>query len=293
MQVMFFNVSTPWTKAHKSRLFTSRSSFSNRWSLSATSEFVLARSLSTSRSISCSCSSIGSSLFWYSFLAFSKFSRITSVNASSPCATTSHRSPERNHISQPQGVSPIHEQLEHDLQRRAFPLQSAGNRDECLNQRRAERVDHLEHRPVGFPCQQHFQDLGPHLGRLLERLFQLRAARIVLRLQHTLLCNQWEVAVFQRDRVEAALPMAQDVGKIELLDARHVVADQIAQITLPSHEADDRYRSFGLAGLDQLGKLVPLGLHEAQIRRSGSPARESVRRGKESARRNRATWRGH
>ena len=47
-----------------SRLLTSRSSFSNRWSFSATSVLVLARSRSTSRSISCCCSSIGSSLFW-------------------------------------------------------------------------------------------------------------------------------------------------------------------------------------------------------------------------------------
>ena len=93
MQVMFLSVSTPWTRADSSRLLMSRSSFSNRCSFSAISLFVFARSRSTSRSISCCCSSIGSSLFWYSFLAFSKFTRITSVNASSPWATTSHRSP--------------------------------------------------------------------------------------------------------------------------------------------------------------------------------------------------------
>ena len=61
----------------------------------------------------------------------------------------------------------------------------------------------------------------------------------------------------------------QHVGEVELLHPGHVVANQVPQITLASHEADDRHRAFGLAGLDQLGKLVPLGLHEAQIRRVG------------------------
>ena len=57
----------------------------------------------------------------------------------------------------------------------------------------------------------------------------------------------------------------QHVGEVELLDAGHVLADQFPQVTLPGHEADDRHGAFGLAGLDQLGQLVPLGLHEVQM----------------------------
>ena len=69
----------------------------------------------------------------------------------------------------------------------------------------------------------------------------------------------------------------QHVGEVQLLDPGHVLADQVPQVTLAGHEADDRHRAVGLPGLDQLGQLVPLGLDEAQVRRvRGQPEDQFV-----------------
>ena len=101
--------------------------------------------------------------------------------------------------------------------------------------------------------------------------------------ENPLLGDDRQVAVFQRDRVEAALPVREHVGEVELLHPGHVLTDQLPQVTLPGHEADDRDRAIRLAGLDQLGQLVPLGLDEARCRPSAWPARGSTRRGTGSA----------
>ena len=121
---------------------------------------------------------------------------------------------------------------------------------------------------------------------------QLGPARIVLGLQHPLLGDDREVAVLQRDRVEPALPVRQHVGEVELLDPGDVLADQFPQVTLAGDEADDRDRAVGLAGLDQLGELVPLGLDEPQVGRVRGQPEDQLVEEQDQARRSRATWRG-
>ena len=199
---------------------------------------------------------------------------------------------QRDHIPQTQRVSPIDQQLEHDLEGGALPLQRTRHRHQGLDQCRAEGVDQLEHRPVGFPGQQNLHDLLPHLGRLLEGFLQFRPARIVLGSENPLLGDHREVAVFQGDRVEPALPVRQHVGEVELLDPGHVLTDQFPQVTLPSHEADDRDRAIRLAGLHQLRQLVPLGLDEANVRRVRGQPEDQLVEEQDQRRRSRATWRG-
>lgn len=129
----------------------------------------------------------------------------------------SHNIPEvaqRNDIAQTQSVAPVDEKLKHDLEGGAFPLQRTRHGHQCLDESRAERVNELEHGPVGFPRQQDFHDLRADLGRLLEGILQLGPTRIVLRSQHPLMGDQREVAVLQRDRVEPAFPVGQHVGEV-------------------------------------------------------------------------------
>ena len=191
-----------------------------------------------------------------------------------------HHVPEvaqRDHIPQPQGVPPIDQQLEHDLEGGALPLQRTRYRHQGLDQCRAEGVHQLEHRPVGFPGQQDLHDLLPHLGRLLEGFLQFRPAGIVLGAQDPLLGDDREVAVLQGDGVEPPLPVREHVGEVELLDPGHVLADQVPQVTLAGHEADDGDRAIRLPGFDQLRQLVPLGLDETHVRRvRGQPEDQLV-----------------
>ena len=95
------------------------------------------------------------------------------------------------------------------------------------------------------------------LDRLLEGLVQLLARRLVLRLQDALLGDGREVAVLQRDRVEAALPVPQGVGEVELLGAGDVLADQLAEVALAGDEADDRDRPVGRLASTSLASFCP------------------------------------
>ena len=266
MQVMFLRVSTPWTRAHKQQALhqpvvvrrTAGVSRPRRGSC-------LARTLSTSRSISCCCSKHRQQLVLVELLGVLEVrphhvgERFVAVGHHVPQIT------ERDHVPQPQRVPPVDEQLQHDLEGGPLPLQGARHGHERLDEGRAERVDHLEHGPVGLPCQEHFHDLGPHLRRLLERLFQLGPARTVLRLQNPL----WAItgrlrssSVIVWNRPSQWLSTSE---KFSCSDPGHVLADQVPQVPLPGHEADDRHRAFGLAGLDQFGQLVPLGLQKANV----------------------------
>ena len=221
MQVMFLSASTPWTRARQQQALDEpvvvleplQPARRSRRSSSA-------RSRSTSRSISCCCSSIGQQLVLVELLGVLE---VHPHHVGERLVAVGHHVPQvaqRDHVPQPQGVPPVDQQLEHDLQGGPLPLQGTRDRHQGLDQRRAERVDQLEHRPVGFPGQQDLHDLLPHLGGLLEGVLQLGPAGVVLGLQHPLLGDHRQVAVLQGDRVEPALPVRQHVGEVQLLDAR-------------------------------------------------------------------------
>ena len=191
---------------------------------------------------------------------------------------------QRDHVAQPEGVPAVDQQLQHDLQGRPLPLQSAGDRHQRLDQGRAEGVDELEHRPVGFPGQQDLHDLLPHLGGLLERLLQLGPAGIVLGLQDPLLGDHRQVAVLQGDRVEPAFPVLQYVAEVQLstpvtfspISSRRSRC-RATKLMIGTGRSD-------LRDSTSLASLCPSS-GRSPGRPSGWPARGSARRGTGSGRR--------
>ena len=142
MQVMFLSASTPWTRADSSRLLTSRSSFSNRWSLAAISSLVggpLPVHLQVDLVLL---------LQHRPELVLVEPLGVLEVDphhVGERLVAVGHHVPQvaqRDHVAEPQRVPPIDQQLEHDLQGRPLPLEGAGDRHQRLDQRRAERVDH-------------------------------------------------------------------------------------------------------------------------------------------------------
>jgi hypothetical protein len=120
-------------------------------------------------------------------------------------------------------------------------------------------------------------DLGPDLLEFIESVAQRLPGRFGQRPEHPLLGDRRQVAVFERDAMEARLPVTQHVAELQLQRAGEVLADQFAQIALPRDEADQRNRPIGVAGFDQLDKLGALATHEADIGRpAGQPQDQFV-----------------
>ena len=119
---------------------------------------------------------------------------------------------------------------------------AAGQGDQRLHERRAERVGQPERPAVGA---------GRHQGRAMSwRTWSIcaKAASICaraassLRPQHPLRGDHRQVAVRQLDRAEPALPPLEAVGERQVLGAGQAGADQLPQVPLPGDEADDRHR---------------------------------------------------
>ena len=174
---------------------------------------------------------------------------------------------DRHDVADFERVALIDQQLHHHLERRPLALQHAGDGDERLHEGRAERVDLAEHLPVALVRQQDVHHCLADRSRLLERRVELPFGRLALGLEHALLGDGRQVAVLQGDRVEPSLLLVERVAEVQLLGARHVVADQLAQVPLPGHEADDRDRPVGRLGLDQLGELGGFPLDEVEVSR--------------------------
>ena len=130
---------------------------------------------------SCCCSSSGRSLLVVEPLGVLE---VDPHHVGERLVAVGHHVPQvaqRDQVAHLQRVALVDQQLQHDLQGRPLALEHAGDGHQGLHQRRAERVDHAEHLPVGFAGQQRLHDLVPDLDRLLEGVLQLRPARIVLR----------------------------------------------------------------------------------------------------------------
>ena len=72
------------------------------------------------------------------------------LNASSPWATTSNRSPTGHHVAHLERLAVVDQELHHHLQGRPLPLEHAGDGDQRLHQGRAEGVDLAEHLAVAL-----------------------------------------------------------------------------------------------------------------------------------------------
>ena len=149
----------------------------------------------------------------------------------------------RDQIADRQILPMIHQQLHHHLQGRPFALQDARHGDQCLHQCWAERIHATKHLPIPFLGQQNVHDVVFHAHRLLERGVELLTCGGRLALQHPLLGDGGEVAIFECDRVEPALLKVERVAEIELLGTGYVWADEIAEISLSGHKANHRNRT--------------------------------------------------
>ena len=84
--------------------------------------------------------------------------------------------------------------------------------------------------------------------------------------QNASLCDRGKIAIFQRDFVEASFPVLESVTEVQSIGTWYRVADQLAQVTLTSDEANDRNWSISRLGFDQLGQLLTFLVYELQIR---------------------------
>ena len=183
----------------------------------------------------------------------------------------------RDQLAQFQVVPAVHQQLQHQLERRALALQHGRDGDQRLHQRRAEGVDLAEHLPVGVGGQQGGQHVLALLQHLLKGVVQGLAGHLVHRPQQALLGNRRQVAVFQVDAVKARLPVPQHVGELHAGGARQGVAHQLAQVALARHKTHQRDRPIGVGRLDQLDQLGALAADEADVRgMAGQPQHQLV-----------------
>ena len=100
---------------------------------------------------------------------------------------------------------------------------------------------------------------------LAKGLVQLLPGRVGFRLEHAPLGDGRQVAVLERDGVEARLPPLEHVGERQLLRAGDVLAHQLAQVALPGDEADEGNRPVGGLGLHELRQLLPFVVHEGEV----------------------------
>ena len=101
--------------------------------------------------------------------------------------------------------------------------------------------------------------------RLLEGGVEFLPGGLALELEDALLGDGRQVPVFQSDRVEPPFPVLQGVAEVQPVRAGDGVADQLAQVPLPGHEADERDGPVRRLRLDQLRQLLPLLVDELEV----------------------------
>ena len=171
----------------------------------------------------------------------------------------------RDQLPELQVCAAVHQQLQHQLQRGALALQRRRDRDQRLHQRRAERIDLAEHLPVGRGGEQGVEHVLAHLHHVVERGLQRLPCGFVHRAQHALFGDGRQVAVFQRDAVEARFPVLEHIAELQLHRAGEVLAYQVAQVALARDEADQRHGPIRVGGLHQLHQLRALAADEVDV----------------------------
>ena len=174
---------------------------------------------------------------------------------------------DRNDLPQLQRVALSGEELHHHLDGRALALEQRRNRDERFHERGAERIQLPKIVGIALGRQQHPHHFLAEVFRLREGLINLRARGFRLRFENALLGDDREIAVLQLDGVEAPLPVTQHIHESQLLRARDVLPDEVAQVALPGDETDDRHRPVRVLRLDQLRQLLRFAAHEIHVRR--------------------------
>ena len=175
-------------------------------------------------------------------------------------------------------VAMIDEQLAEHLEGRAFPLQYARHCDERLDEGWREGINLPEHRVVAVAREECLLDGRANSRRLLKRSIDLCPGRFALGLEEPAFGDHGEVAVLQRDHVEAILIPPHELRESNLLVARHL-AHEFLQVSLPRDEAHDRHGAVGVLGLDQLGELGGLVLQKRVVGGMGSqPQHELVQK---------------
>src|SRR5262245_29886303 len=80
-----------------------------------------------------------------------------------------------------------------------------------------------------------------------------------------MLCDRWEISVLEGDGREPLLPPLERVEQAESLRAGNVAADELAEVALPSDEADQRGGAISGCRLDELRDLGRLLGNECLI----------------------------
>lgn len=163
---------------------------------------------------------------------------------------------QRDQLTGGEGVAVVDEQLQHQLQRRALPLQGAGDVDHRVQERRAERVHRPERGLVGAAAlgvQERLPDLRLRTRDPLETGLDLGPCAFIFWLEEPLPDDLGQVRVGELDEVEPAVPVLEGVEQRGLLGARDVASHEFAQVPLPGHEADDRRGPPPVRGLHELG----------------------------------------
>ena len=109
---------------------------------------------------------------------------------------------ERHEPAYFEAVAVVHEQLLHELERGALPLQRAGDVDHGMHERGTERVGELEGLPVALLAVRVEQDLPGLLGDVGgfgEGLVEQSAGVVVLGLKQPLVRDLGKVVVIEAD----------------------------------------------------------------------------------------------
>ena len=184
--------------------------------------------------------------------------------------------PHGHDLAKGQAVALIDQQLQHHLERRALPLEQGGDRNEGLDQGWTEGVDLAEGAPVQLGRQQNTHHLVADARGLLPGLLDLLARRLAPGRQDAPGRDLRQIAVLQRDGVEARLPPTQHIRKAELLGTRDPLPHQLPQVPLAGHEADDGDRPVRALRLHQLRDLRPLCIQELLVRRMGGEPQDEL-----------------
>ena len=174
---------------------------------------------------------------------------------------------DRHHLPELQGVPLLHQQLQHDLQGGTLPLQQRRHRHQRFDQGGTERIQLAEVLSIAGAREQHPHDFFPCGRRARELLIHQALCFGRFRTEDALLRDHRQVAIFEFDQSEPPFPIRQHVRKTQALRSSDVMADQLPQVALPRHKADNRHRSISALGLHQLGNLLRLSADEIDVRR--------------------------
>ena len=144
-----------------------------------------------------------------------------------------------NQITHFERVALLDEQLHQHPDGGAITLQHAGDGDECADERGSKRIDLPKLLLVIVGGLKDAADLIAAGKSLPERGIQAFPGRVILGLENAFLGDGREVSILERDLAEPLLPVLDGVTEPQLLGTGRRGTEQIDEVPLSCHEADD------------------------------------------------------